>query len=721
MHRLESVGIAALFLGGLTASVGAADAVPVDFTGMKAEKGVTVTRDGHQLAVEWPIERGESGRIAIDLRPGEPLIASLGFKDSGANPAVEVLKGVDPVTFLTVGSRVGEANRPPGMSPFNVFFDNPARRPFESYRAKLDLKNARVTGRAGRATVALGSLTAGPFAGELRITVYAGARLVHVEAALSTIAKDRAYLYDAGLVSAAPGWNRLAWLDTEGRFNHEAFDANTVDRPHSVRHRAIIAESDGGSVACFPLPHQYFFPRDVTDNLGFTWSGRGHRGLEERSGFGIRQFETGGGPYVPWINAPPGTEQRLGVFYLLTRGKAEDALRESLRFTHNDRFVEIPGYKTFTSHWHMAITVAAMKELANGGPRTSPDFVKMFRDMGVNIVHQAEFHGDGHPQDPGAVRLAELEAMFAECRRLSDDSLLFLPGEEANVHLGPREPGKNAGHWLYLFPKPIYWTMKRGKDQPFVEERPGGGTVYHVGNRDDMARLIETEHGLAWTAHARIKASTWAPDVYRNEDFYRSDSWLGAAWKAMPADLSRPKLGERTLDLLDDMSNWGEKKQLLGEVDVFKIDHTHELYGAMNINYIQLDRVPKFDEGWQPVLDTLRKGRFFVTTGEVLLREFRVGGKSSGETLVLDVKGRPDVRIDLDWTFPLAFAVIISGDGSRVHRERIDLADTGPFGQKSLTIRPDLLGRRWVRVEAWDVAGNGAFSEPIWITEHKPR
>ena len=44
----------------------------------------------------------------------------------------------------------------------------------------------------------------------------------------------------------------------------------------------------------------------------------------------------------------------------------------------------------------------------------------------------------------------------------------------------------------------------------------------------------------------------------------------------MPADLSRPRLGERVLDLLDDMANWG-RKYVLGEVDVFKIDHTHEL------------------------------------------------------------------------------------------------------------------------------------------------
>ena len=84
------------------------------------------------------------------------------------------------------------------------------------------------------------------------------------------------------------------------------------------------------------------------------------------------------------------------------------------------------------------------------------------------------------------------------------------------------------------------------------------------------------------------------------------------------------------LDLLDDMAKWGQRKYVLGEVDVFKIDHTHEVYGHMNVNYVKLDRLPKFDEGWQTILDSLRSGRFFVTTGEILLNEVTIGGRECG-------------------------------------------------------------------------------------------
>ena len=115
-------------------------------------------------------------------------------------------------------------------------------------------------------------------------------------------------------------------------------------------------------MACFPPPHQFFFPRDLTDNLRHVWFGRGHRGLDDRFGFGIRQTETGGGPFVPWFNAPPGTDQRLGrLLPPQPRTRPRTPLEESLRYTHGDRFPDLPGHVTFTSHWHMAIAVAALR------------------------------------------------------------------------------------------------------------------------------------------------------------------------------------------------------------------------------------------------------------------------------------------------------------------------------------------------------------------------
>jgi hypothetical protein len=702
---------------------------PIDLAGYRADCEVRVEGWNGNLRLAWPMEAGETGEVTLDLSGERPLIQKLATRREGSEAAA-ILTDVDPVLFLTVGERRATDEKAPGQE-WEVFFDNPYKRPHETFPAKLAIKSARVTGSGKRATVSIGDLTAGPFAGSLELSFYAGSRLIRIDATISTQKQRAAAFYDAGLVADRATWKGVTWIDTEGKTQRlqtlirpavpatlsqvERGEA-TAAQPMKVRHRAIVAVGEHGAVACFPPPHQFQFPRDYSTNLGFVWAGEGYQGQAGKVGFGIRQSKDGGGNYVPWFNAPPGVTHRMGTFYLLSSGTADDAMRETLKLTHGDRFVDLPGYKTFTSHYHMAAAVHALEEKAKGIERREPpEYVGVMKALGVNLVHQAEFHGDGHPKDPGPLRLPELQAMFDECRRWSDDKLLLIPGEEGNEFLGLKLEGKHPGHWMSLFPRPVYWTMTRGENQPFVEEIAPFGKVYHVGSRGDMIRLVKEERGLVWSAHPRIKASSWTPDVFRSEDFFLAEYWLGGAWKAMPADLSREKLGERVLNLMDDMANWGQRKYVPGEVDLFTIDHTHELYGHMNINYVQLDRVPRFEEGWQSVLDVLASGRFFVTTGEILIPEFSIGGKRSGDVLKLSAGGRPELKAELRWTYPLAFAEVISGDGQKVYRERIDLADTAALASRTLRLLPQLQGRRWVRFEVWDIAANGAFTQPVWL------
>ena len=135
----------------------------------------------------------------------------------------------------------------------------------------------------------------------------------------------------------------------------------------------------------------------------------------------------------------------------------------------------------------------------------------------------------------------------------------------------------------------------------------------------------------------------------------------------------------------------------------------------MNINYLQLDKLPKFEDGWQPVLEAMQSGKFFSGTGEVLLPAFSVNGKGSGEILKVEANGKAEVKVTVDWTFPLNYVEIISGDGENVSREKIDLSDTESFGKKDFQFSINLKGEKWVRLEVWDVAANGAFTQPVWI------
>lgn len=677
---------------------------------------------GQELDVQWPLspEGDYHGYLLLSADPQSAPVRKLGIIAREQDPVV-LLADQRPTYFLTVGTR----QMPPGKPDWQkwwTFFDNPAQRPHETYRLEWTSRKVRVISDHDRVEIQLGECRAGTFQGQIVVRIFADCDLLVFQAVLSTQEDDRAVLYDAALVGPPTACRSVVWRDVEDSWRREPLTGDTAARPLMVKGRTIVAEGVGGSVAFFPPPHQYFFPRDYTTNLRYVWYGCNYQGLEPQHGIGIRNEKTGGGNWVPWFNAPPGTQQRLSLWVLLSPRNAKDTWDRVLEYTHQDRFPKLPGHVTFTSHYHLAVAVSEMEAQKQGRGGRIPEFVQVFKRMGVNIVHLAEFHGDGHPNDPGPLRLQEQAMMFSECQRLSDEEFLLLPGEEGNRYLGVEQPGKHPGHWMCLFPRPVYWTMVRTPGQPYREIHPQYGKVYHIGSREDMVQLLRDENGLAWVAHPRIKASSWTPDIFRHEDFYLADFFLGAAWKAMPVDLSHDRLGVRALELLDDMANWGQRKYLLGEVDVFKIDHTHELYGHANVNYLQLDAIPKISEGWKSILDVLQSGKFFVTTGEVIIETFSIQGKTGGDELIVSDTGTATCNVVINWTFPPAFIEIISGDGQRVYRQRISCSEYPAFSRTQHQIPIQLAGRRWVRLEAWDVAVNGAFTQPIWIvTDGKAR
>jgi len=669
---------------------------------------IVTANDAGTLRVTWDAGKKLQAEIVFNLHDGQPLIQSLAVAESG-HPFHPVATALDPVTTLTIGER----DRQKADEAFEqmVFFEKVYERPHQTYLVTLTNRNARVISEGSRLTVILGGVTAGSFNGDLRFNFFRNSPLIHAETVMSTPEKLRAILYDSGLSSASPTWTNMVWDDPLGNVKHAPVATDAQARPVGTKFRTMIAEGPGGSLAVFPAPHQYFYPLDFADNFKFNWFGTGYSQMPLGFGFGIRQPLEGDKRWVPWFDSPANTEQHLGVFYLVSAGDGEQTLKEVTRYTHGDSYQELAGYKTFTSHYHIEHTLEFLNQQkqqhTDGIPRglETPGFVMKFKDADVNIVHLAEFHQGWTPTQKTPERLKMMQTMFSECARLSDNNFLLLPGEEPNVHLG--------GHWLALFPKPVYWILNRATNEPFAEKVEHYGKVYHVGSSGDVLSLMEQENGLMWTAHARIKGSIPFPDGYRNEPFYKSDHFLGAAWKALPANLSREKLGWRALDLLNDMNQWGEHKQVLGEVDVFQVQPDYELYAHMNINYLKLDRLPKFADGWQPVLDTLRHGQFFTTTGEILIPQFTADGKASGETI--SGKERTKINLQLQWTFPLTYAEIISGDGKTIHRQKINLTDTDAFGSRTLNLTADLRNQKWVRVEVWDIASNGAFTQPVWI------
>ncbi len=644
---------------------------------------VTVAQTADGLQVSWRDAQGKEWRAVFNSDEKQPPVGSISV-DGAA-----VVEQLRPFYSVEVGTR---------SKGWNAFFDFPPAHPDGTQSYALTFEPKRMTARSvgDRVEVAFDGLRLGVFSGELVYTIYPGTRLMQQTAVVSTERPNTAFYYDAGIDfsgahAAAPGGNmaaEFAWYDTAGKLVRQIENGLQPERiPEKVRYRTMAAAGPSGSVAVFPAPHQYFFPRDFTSNLGYLWR-RGRRG---RIGLGVRQIRDTNWVYYPWSNAPPGTKQRLSLFALLSPDGPNAAVQDVLRYTHADRFRELEGYKTVSSHWHWAYTVQAMAK----GFDWTPPFQPVLEDMGVNASIIMDFHGDGHPRDLTNLRLEELDAFFKACRARSGANFLLIPSEEANVYLG--------GHWAVVFPHPVYWFMNRPAGGSFEMSRPPYGKVYSVSNAAEMLELVRKENGLMYQTHARTKGSTGYPDKILDTEHFRDDHYFGAGWKALPSDLSSPRLGDRVFTLLDDLSQMGIRKKTMGEVDVFQFDATHELYAHMNINYVKTGRLPDFDH-YGELLDPIRAGDFFVTTGEVLLPEVAI--KSDGDEL--------RVSAQVDWTLPLAFAEIVWGDGKQVHHERISLEKTGELGAEKFEWKANAPGWKWARLAVWDIAADGAFVNPVW-------
>ncbi len=660
-----------------------AASVPVDLSEVSAGP-VRVSSEDESLTVTWRDQENQEWRAIFSLNPERPLITSIGLGGK------VVLRGGRPFYQCETGKR---------RRGWNAFFDFPPSHPegTRHFHADFRLRSAKARTIGERVEIFFDGLRLGTFDGGVAYTIYPGSRLVQQEAVVTTYEADVAYYYDAGIVTQAPADERpgnnmrteLAYYDTEGMLQKHTTNGLQPERiPAKVRYRTLAVKTEGGAVAAFPAPHQYFFPRDFTSNLGYLW----YRSWRRQVSLGIRQIRDENWIFYPWVNSPPGTPQRMGVFFLLSDGSPEQTLDNVLRYTNRDRFKPLPGYKTMSPHWHLAYTVQALEK----GFDWVPPFKPVLKEMGIDAAMIMDFHGDGHPRDLTDLRLKELAAFFHACRAQSDAEFLLIPSEEANVQLG--------GHWGLVFPKPVYWFMNRPANGKFQMEHPKYGTVYSTADEQEMLDLVRREKGYMYQTHPRTKGSTGFPDKIRDLEYFRDPRYLGAGWKQMPADLSSPRLGDRSLLLLDDMNNWGLRKIIFGEVDVFQFDHTHEIYAHMNTNYLKIDRLPDFNH-YGELLEPWAKGEFFTTTGEVLLPEVEITTASPSEI---------SVRASVQWTFPLRFAEIVWGDGHATDREIIPLEKTREFNSQTFEWKAKAEGWKWARVAVWDIAGNGAFVNPVW-------
>ena len=117
---------------------------------------------------------------------------------------------------------------------------------------------------------------------------------------------------------------------------------------------------------------------------------------------------------------------------------------------------------------------------------------------------------------------------------------------------------------------------------------------------------------------------------------------------------------------------------------------------------MKLDKVPGPEEDWTPMLNVMHEGNFFVTTGEIFVKNFAVEGTGNKRTVTADV----------DWTFPLEFVEVVWGDGKTIDRQVIPATDLPAFGSKHFSIPFDATSKAWVRfADGRDVIVGGSKVE----------
>ncbi|MBM3801760.1 MAG: hypothetical protein FJW26_05530 [Acidimicrobiia bacterium] len=725
-----------------------ADPLSCDFSQYRATQDIRAELKNGLLELSWEGTARQQLQISFGLQGAAPVIRDMRVRRIRGNWVV-LGQDLRPEFHVTTGRRrISEQQLEPlrrlGLDrdaellereKWNVFWDAPLEIPgaagtnpglprsadeIRRATASYDSRACRVKTDGARIEVSFPGLSLGIFSGQLQFTAYRGSNLLRQEAIAKTEEAAVAFHYRAGLrgfrIESA---KRVVWRDVARGWQKVEFGGSINSDPVALRarNRLAIVEAGGGSLAVFPPPHKFFFGREIELNLGYVW----YRKDDPHSfSVGVRQADREE-MYRPYgvsddvwqrrsrqarmfaqgnfalYNAPPGTWQRMAVYYFLSPETSATTHERVMAYTYDDRFPPLPGFQVAVSHFH---TSFHEQLLDAGSLDVQPSWIPTFRALGINIAMMSDFHGDGHAKDPGPLRLPEQKAYFEGSKRHSDRDFLIMPGEEPSTYFG--------GHYTTVFPRPVFWTHVRQPGQPLVEDDPKYGKVYHVGSAADEMEMLRAENGLVWQAHPRTKGSSGYPDALRQTEVFRSDRFLGAAFQSLPVDLSEARLCEvRCFSTLDDMNNWGGPKYLVAEGDTYAKFPDDDSYQHLTVNYLKLGRLPSFEEDWTPIVKSLREGNFFVTSGEVLFKDFAIEGTGPQRSIVAE----------LQWTYPLEFLELVWGNGQKTDRQLIRATDRPPFGSQRFRIPFDAAGKKWVRVAAWDSAGNGAFWQPVHLSK----
>lgn len=742
-------------------AIGAAHAFPCDQAKYHAQDGLSAELGPQQLIVTWDgANPATQLRAAFALQNGVPVIQEIAAQNgsgwstilANAKPDFRVVSGLRRISeqqleplrklgvpiaqaiidkykweaFWDAPLRVGVAQKNVGP-PIEGIDAQPGlpRTADEIHRSVAAYAVQRCVLKTDglRLEVSFPGVTLLPFTGQLQYTFYRGTNLIRQEVIAKTDLPSVAYKYDAGLGHLASGGTRAIWRDATGAEVTEGFGGGINKDPVPVQsqNRILALQTSGGGIALFPPPHNFFWAREISTNLGYNWYRKDPDGFVAG---GVRQAESEAAPgqsgrgtqdfrdNFALYSAPPGSMQRMAVYLQVDPAGGAKAMEGARAFTRGDHYKPLPGFQVMLAHLH-AYFVRRLKE-AGGNPDEKALDLDAAKAVGVNVLAPIDggAAGRGKPPSPEEY-LSDLDMLYDMVKRHSDRDFTIMPNLEITEGEVPSLVTAMGGHWDFQMPHPVYYAQGRTAGQPLVEQQPGRGNVYHLGSAQDMTEMMHREGIIAFMPHPRSKGSTGYPDALKDTPRFQDESFRGIGWRwGMGLDRSEIRLCDnRCLTTLDDMNNWvaglpTPPKYIQAISELYQQSPGDEIYANTPVNYLHIATVPEAGN-WQPIVDTLRRGDFFVTSGEVLIPHYEIRREG----------GKAQIQADVEWTFPLEFAEIVWGDGKKTSRQIIRATDLPAFGRKHFELAVDLKDKAWIRFAVWDSAGNGALAQPVKIRD----
>jgi len=749
----------------------AADPLRCDLSGYKPVAGVTATTTATDLTVLWDGDRGQQVRLRWAILDGTPTIQELAVRRGNGAWAPLLVNVVPDFRVVSGLRRISNQQLAPlrglGVELTPAIVDKYRWEPF--WDAPLDLstpsgrggnpppadgvanspglpRNAEEITRAAatyrtvgcsvksdgvRLDLSFPGVELGVFSGTLRVSIFKGTNLIQQEVLASTARPWVAYKYDAGLrgVPIAAS-SRVGWRDTANAWKEYLLNGvvDQADVPLKTNGRIVVADRGAaGAVALFPPPHNFFWAREIAVNLGYNFY---RKESEHTFALGVRQAEhedeSENQANFALYSARPGSTQRMTVYLYPSADGGQATHAAALGFTHGDRYKPLAGYQVMNHHYHMDLGQRLGQ--ANSLDAPIPDLVAL-KALGINIVSQIDSVGGSENTPEGAVYpgarpvagrgagpgpagatagrgrggdpLQIRDNSIEGAKRHSDPTFLVMPSQE--YYGSPL-----GGHTDLLFSHPVYWTAGRAEGQPLTDRDPKYGTVYHLGTAADLMEMARRENVLINMPHPRTKGSTGYPDSIKDLPFFSDPHYQGVGFRwGMGLDRSEQRLCEyRCQPLFDDMNNWVADKPIPPKyiLSISEVRHQQpgdEIYASAPVTYVKLAALPTRDDH-SSIIQALLRGDSFVTSGEVLMPSWSLTGSGSQRT----------VGVDLEWTFPLDFIEVIAGDGTTTDRKVVSAAQLPAMSAQHFDIPFDAAGKKWIRVAAWDIAGNGAMSQP---------